>query len=536
MLIRYLLLALFSTVLAFPIPKVNGQATFEDVDMIPSTAVAAVYLRPAAIINDPTMELVPRELLTAWGQQEFGLDPCKIRNVLVLFDQLEDPSSEPNFAIVLRFDEAQALNEDVLGRGKKMEFRGKDMYAFSRRENTPVLFVPDDKTFVLGMKPFIGKMLDAKGKPGKLAALVNSTVAEIDHINAFVSVEEFQPFIDENLPAKQDLPWQLKQFRDLPEQIESLSLRLNFKEGAVNELKVTAYDEQSGKKVMKTLEQGLSMGRGMLMSSLAQQMRDQPTMLEAIESYDNRVGDRIEEMLKPEVDGRTLTFNTKSTQQVSNAAVIGTLIGMLLPAVQQTRAAARRVGSMNQLRQIALACLNYESAHLRFPGNITDADGKPLLSWRVAILPFIEQNDLYSQFHLDEPWDSEHNIKLLDQLPEIYANLQVDSDTKTVFLGFEGPGTIFEPEKKIGFGQITDGSSNTILCVEANPESAIEWTKPSDLKFDPEKDVTQVGDMRPSGFIAVLCDGSTHIVSRDLDQDTLKFLIQRNDGNVAEIR
>ena len=128
------------------------------------------------------------------------------------------------------------------------------------------------------------------------------------------------------------------------------------------------------------------------------------------------------------------------------------------------------------------------------------------------------------------------SIKLLDQLPEVYANLKVDSDTKTVFLGFEGPGTMFEPGKRtIGFGHITDGSSNTVLCVEANPDNAVEWSKPADLPFDPEKPVTQVGKLRPGGFIAVLCDGSVHMVSKDVDQDALKHMIQRNDGNVVDI-
>jgi len=538
MLFRLALVAvLFSSLLVCSPPEVCGQAAFEDIEMIPSTAVAAVYLRPSAIINDPSMELVPRELFSAWGEQEFGLDLCEVRNALILVDEWITPRDPPSFAVVLRFDEPQTVSEDFLSRGKKIDFRGKDFYIFSHRDAQPVLFLPDDKTIVFGMKPFIEKMLDAKGAPGKLVDLVNTSAAEIDHVNAFVSMEQMRPFIDSSVPPKRELPWQLKQFRDLPEQIESLSLRMNFKEDPINELKITAFDEQSGQKVLKTVQQGLSMGRGMLMSNLAQGMRNQPTMLEAIVAYDNRVGDRIETMLLPEVEGRTLTFKAKPNQQVTNAAMVGTLMGMMIPATYQARAAARRVGSMNQLRQIALACLNYESAHMHFPQNITDADGKPLLSWRVAILPYIEENELYDQFHLDEPWDSEHNIKLLDKLPEVYANLQVDSETKTVFLGFQGPGTMFEvTERKIGFGSITDGSSNTILCVEANEANAIEWSKPADLAFDPEEDVTQVGSMRPAGFVAVLCDGSCHTMSKDLSQDVIKHLIQRADGNVVDFR
>ena len=240
-------------------------------------------------------------------------------------------------------------------------------------------------------------------------------------------------------------------------------------------------------------------------------------------------------MFKPKVDGRALIFESNgNSAQMSNMAIIGTLVGMLLPAVQQVRGAARRTQSMNNLRQIALATLNYESAYMHFPSNVVDDDGKPLLSWRVQILPFIEQNALYKQFHLDEPWDSPHNIELLDQMPAVFGSPNVVSDTKTVYQGFEDEGTMFDPEElELGFGNITDGSSNTILCVEANEDVAVEWTKPQDLPFGKDRADANVGELQPGGFVAVFCDGSTHFISSRIDLETLVNLILRNDGNVV---
>ena len=76
----------------------------------------------------------------------------------------------------------------------------------------------------------------------------------------------------------------------------------------------------------------------------------------------------------------------------------------------------------NNLKQLALGIHNFHSAYRKLPAARTDENGQPLLSWRVAILPFIEQQALYEQFHLDEPWDSEHNLKLIDQMPATFTD------------------------------------------------------------------------------------------------------------------
>ena len=98
-------------------------------------------------------------------------------------------------------------------------------------------------------------------------------------------------------------------------------------------------------------------------------------------------------------------------------AIIGVLVAMLLPALQGARNSARSTQCKNNLRQLGLGIINFESTTGRFPASaIYSDDGKPLLSWRVHILPFIEQQHLYEQFRFDEPWDSEHNRKLIAQM------------------------------------------------------------------------------------------------------------------------
>ena len=144
-------------------------------------------------------------------------------------------------------------------------------------------------------------------------------------------------------------------------------MRTKISDADTNYLRFIANDDKAARKVYRTVEQALATGRGALLSYVANEFADQPDMIDAIEAYDDRVGDQLEEYLKPELDGRTLTFTSKGSKQFSNIAVAGTLVGMLLPAVQQVREAARRTQSMNNLRQIALSSLNYESAHMHFP-------------------------------------------------------------------------------------------------------------------------------------------------------------------------
>ena len=103
-------------------------------------------------------------------------------------------------------------------------------------------------------------------------------------------------------------------------------------------------------------------------------------------------------------------------------AIIGLLIGLLLPAVQSVRAASRTAMCKNNLRQLWLALHKYADAHNTLPPPaITGKDGAPLLSWRVAILPFLGQDVLYRRFKLDEPWDGEHNRKLIGRIPKVFV-------------------------------------------------------------------------------------------------------------------
>ena len=155
-------------------------------------------------------------------------------------------------------------------------------------------------------------------------------------------------------------------------------------------------------------------------------------------------------------------------------AIIAVLIALLLPAVQQAREAARRSQCLNNLKQLGLALHNYHDTFNAFPARANyDESGNSLLSWRVHLLPYLEQNELYEQFHLDEPWDSEHNLTLVQMMPEVYQSKSFNDSEKTVFLTADGAGTMMEGTEGISIGRcdrrhvqhdISDGSKSRECC------------------------------------------------------------------------
>jgi prepilin-type processing-associated H-X9-DG protein len=139
-----------------------------------------------------------------------------------------------------------------------------------------------------------------------------------------------------------------------------------------------------------------------------------------------------------------------------------------------------------------------------------DKKGKPLLSWRVAILPFIEQDNLYKEFKLDEPWDSDHNKKLIDKMPKVYAlPNKLSKPTETHYRVLVGGDSMWDWIQGSTITQITDGTSNTWMVVEA--EEGVPWTKPDELEFDPKKPLPKFSTKFRGGFHVLYCDGSVRL-------------------------
>jgi prepilin-type processing-associated H-X9-DG protein len=212
---------------------------------------------------------------------------------------------------------------------------------------------------------------------------------------------------------------------------------------------------------------------------------------------------------------------------------VAVLIALLLPAVQGAREAARRTQCRNNLKQIGLALHNYHDAYDCFPPVATyDAEGRPLLSWRVIILPFLNEPQLYAQFHLDEPWDSQHNYPLSQRIPQTYL---CPSDTAgrtndTGYFAVTGEGTIFPPGKCTRIGDIRDGTSLTMMVGEAS-FSSTPWSKPDDSHYGPQS-TAQSPSAHAGGRQVLLCDGSVRFIPNSISSQIWQALRTIN-GNEA---
>jgi prepilin-type processing-associated H-X9-DG protein len=212
-------------------------------------------------------------------------------------------------------------------------------------------------------------------------------------------------------------------------------------------------------------------------------------------------------------------------------------MGFITPMTYTARTSARRAQSTNNLKQIGLGLLTYESARGTYPPAYTaDKNGKPLLSWRVLILPYVEGDGLYKEFHLDEPWDSPHNKKLISRMPSVYRNPNstVGGQWKTNYLTVRGKDTIFSGAKGTKIADVTDGTSNTIMTVEVPDDKAVIWTKPDDFEYDEELPMKGLLGGQPGGFNVGFADGSVRLIPASIKPETLKSLFTRNDGEAID--
>jgi hypothetical protein len=199
-----------------------------------------------------------------------------------------------------------------------------------------------------------------------------------------------------------------------------------------------------------------------------------------------------------------------------------------LPGEDHPEARARTI---DNLKTLGLAMGWYAHVHDgRFPPAAIRTEGKPLLSWRVALLPFLGQKALYEQFRLDEPWDSPHNKALLEEMPAISAPVVPKGLERhvTYYQGFVGPGSLFDGEQGTRVADITDGVGSTLMIVEA--AEPVPWTKPEDLPCDQGELLPKLGGQFDDGFYVAFADCSARFLSKKVPPETLRALVMRGDG------
>lgn len=240
--------------------------------------------------------------------------------------------------------------------------------------------------------------------------------------------------------------------------------------------------------------------------------------------------------------GNQFLDNLKIEEDGSQVVLQGTvpnsvypMIAVAMPAISASATAAMRTQSMNNMKQIAIALLNYETVHRHFPPAVViDKESGEKRSWRVEILPYLEQAELYNAYRKNEPWDSPANLKLLAQMPEVFAVPGFRNTQETPYQAIVSEGGALTPHadgQAPKIARITDGTSNTISFVET--KLLVPWTKPADLDADAQ--TPKLGTARDSdpGILAAFVDGSVRFISENIDPQVWKALLTRSGGEVS---
>ncbi|MGQ9821071.1 MAG: DUF1559 domain-containing protein [Thermogutta sp.] len=516
--------------------SLEGQAT-ADLAYVPPTATAAVILHPRRVLTAPESELLPLEVISAVGKKEFGLEPLEIEWAVAVAEV--GGFGPPQLGLVLGFsapiDDSHlftSLKQDA----EKQTLEGRPYYRSRDLLFMPSIFLPNDHTVVVAQEIMLQKMLrnHQDPRPGKVSRILDG-MKRLPDAAVAVDFEPLRPLVRGFL-MQAPLPPPLAALQDVPRLVADVEARVDFIESPSMYLAVRSNNDADALKLQNIIAAMLEEVTGMVLGQVQSRAASEDAVEQAAAQYLNRITDRFLAILQPDREGDTLFLRFDEEQRVQ-VATAGILVALLLPAVQAAREAARRAQSTNNLKQLGLALHNYHDVHGHFPPQaINDPNGRPLLSWRVSILPYLECRALYEQFHLDEPWDSDHNRELIPLMPEVYRNPTAPAEPGMAhYLALVGPGTLFEGRDPRSLSDISDGTSKTLMLVEVDPDRAVVWTKPEDLPFDPANPLDGLGNAHPGGFNALFCDGSVRFISAVIDETLFRYLAEIADGESIEL-
>lgn len=441
---------------------------------------------------------------------ELGITPDAVRRVTVFIPRIKGPTDLQKLGVIVEFDKPFDAAKLKAGADKLLMPDKGTVAVHSPSDTLAVVLVNLDEAYA---KP------QPADKTGPLTAVLKQAASGTPVLAAGATLA--------NMPDEirgDDIPEAFKAFRALAN-AESITGTVELGTDITAEVRVkTATPGQA-------VEAEKAMG---LLRTLVEEGLD--FELKRMDAKDPTFKDILAIGRAVEAASKGAKFTTEGTEARVAVKLPADLpfAGAFVNGVAKTREAAANAQSANNLKQIALAMHNYESTYESFPpAALCDKTGKPLLSWRVLILPYIEEDPLYKQFKLDEPWDSDHNKKLLDKMPRVYAlpNKYKPGDTTTHYRVFVGNGAGFDYVRAHKITQITDGTSNTIMCVTA--AEAVPWTKPDELAFDPEKDAGRLLGGVVNGLAqAAFFDGSVRTFRKIPAKATINALITRAGGEV----
>jgi hypothetical protein len=524
-----------------------------DLSLLPAETKLLIALKPAALLEQNEI----RALFQSARQGElahfpFIIAPEEIEQFAVFWEGLPEapgPPGAPGFApppsgIIVRSTKAQEWKNRLAAQfGSAEEFRLGGQTCL-RLGKPPIqgwsALTSDDRTLVLSGDDTLRDLIqDRRAKASRRAWDEIWEKSPGGQLIVAVDTRWLRRRLAQATPpggpdAKSPL---LESITPLLEKARAYVISLETSGGIKLDIRALTGGADDAKPVAETMQAVLTLGRNSIERLL--QESDSRPMSQPLKTTLAAASSLLSQA-KIETSENVVSVQAKSTVELSG------LVKSLAPALTSARVASSRARSINNLKQIGLAFHNYAQINNHFPppallgGNQT----KFPYSWRVAILPYLDQDALYRQYRFDEPWDGPNNRKLIDQMPAVYSVSSATgaplSRSNTSYYVFAGATTALgspwvsggKNTEETSFQHITDGTSNTILAVEW--DGNVPWTKPDDIPFDPNGPIPALGGFWPDEFNVLMCDGSVRPLKKHILHNILKAMITKAGGEVIQ--
>lgn len=476
---------------------------------MPDDCFGVVVFRPQRLMGSPLYQkaVTPEEVAQATANMP--VDPKTVEEVVVWLatPDTSDKQIGNIGGVAVRFTQAPSPE-------KLREF----MAGMTPALSSAAIHQPDERTILCGSQFRLCKLLTGRNPPAQLSSRSVQTqgdvVALVDSSDGQL-IQRVAGLLPPDNPHAQGMLFGAALF--LAPFANSNLIELNLDLSGVNLLALRTE--------CRTPQDAVNFQQ--MITGMILQARQQPQMTPEAEKFFDQ--------LKITAEGTTGTVALPASEGLTDAILQG------LRQVRSTLPTGGASGVIlsNNLKQVGLAFFMMYDEHRGIKpwaaAADRDAEGQPYLSWRVHFLPYLEQQELYSQFHLSEPWDSDHNRALLDQMPDVYRSSGGGDPTKTRILFLTGPQTVFDGTINGDFRKVTDGTSNTLLAIIVPAEQAVPWTQPADAVFDPDDPLSVVQPVPPDGIRVLFLDGSVKTLPADIDAKTFKALVTPAGGEPVSV-
>ncbi len=515
-----------------------------DTSLIPEDAVIAFVAYPRRVLAFPALakaDIKALSMADAMGDR-FGFSLADVEQVMMLFLEPGAPVhgrlGRPNVAgVVFHLAKPHAGQEFAAkmmapDKPEEVEIAGKKCFRPAKNQQShyqrtsPCVCFPDERTIVVGDLVMLEKMLSANNVQTPLTEELRTLDPTVD---AAIVVNNRNGTTLATLLKEAHLPESLA---GLPEVLTTARLTVKAAPEVSLALELVGKDDDAAARLAKMVDAAKSLAENVLPAlhdDLPKRLTaDQKPIVEEL----LRLADKVASGLVPQRTRNQVAIQINGLTKIDDLAT-----KVVLPAIDLARRVALRTQSANNVKQLLLAVFSYEVAHRRLPARaIFSKDGKPLLSWRVQMLPNLDEAALYKQFHLDEPWDSPNNKPLIAKMPSTFKvpGGKHNEEGRTCYVVPVGKDTVFDGETGTRLAQITDGTSKTIAMLQAPDDKSVFWTKPDDLEFDSDHPFAGLRTISDDAILAGFADGHVQWIRKDVEPEIFRRMIIRNDGLPVE--